>query len=458
MEAWQTKLNHQMENIGWGKFQYYVFAVCFTAWANDLMWMVGFGFILYIQADEWGLSTSDIGLYESIVFVGLLLGSYFWSYVADRYGRMRSFKRQIYILFIGALGMTCSISLGMIVPFAFFMGFAIGGELALGGTVYKEFIPASSSSTICILMIGFNVGNLIVALLCMMACAGDFGGLAGWRWMCIFMLVLEASWIVLRLKMPETPFFLASQGRMEECQEVLNQISMTNRGIPLEESLLDINPIPSKESPKVKKADDSKVLFFKLFQKNYLRPTLLFGLFGFMNDVPLVGVLFFMPEILAEVGSGGTTCFYSYMTSAIQQAACVPACYIAYKLLDTRMGRKWSIIIYTFTSGVFMFAFLLVQNFAGIVAVSSLCIAFNYMGWSGFYTMTPETYPTEIRSLGSGWIAIILKLASMVSPFITGTMIQSIGVTPVIILFAVLMCGAGMIGLLMKETRGTKTM
>jgi hypothetical protein len=30
MEDWQIKLNKQMETIGWGKYQHYVFAVCAT--------------------------------------------------------------------------------------------------------------------------------------------------------------------------------------------------------------------------------------------------------------------------------------------------------------------------------------------------------------------------------------------------------------------------------------------
>jgi hypothetical protein len=29
-EDWQIKLNKQLETIGWGKYQYYVFAVCAT--------------------------------------------------------------------------------------------------------------------------------------------------------------------------------------------------------------------------------------------------------------------------------------------------------------------------------------------------------------------------------------------------------------------------------------------
>jgi hypothetical protein len=64
--------------------------------------------------------------------------------------------------------------------------------------------------------------------------------------MFIVMLVLELGFIAIRLKLPETPFFLASKGRMEEAEAVLNQVrprqmSITNTGKPLEESILIVN-------------------------------------------------------------------------------------------------------------------------------------------------------------------------------------------------------------------------
>lgn len=188
------------------------------------MWLIALNFILYIQADEWGVDPSTKGMYVSIILVTFLLGPYFWSYIADRYGRMKSFKTEIYVVFVGAVGMTFSFNLGMLIGSAAIMGFGVAGEQALGGTVFKEFIPASKGRMMSILMISFNVGFLITASLAMIACDFQFAGLAGWRWLCIVLLVLELGFIAMRLQMRETPFFLASQGRYEEAQEVLNTV------------------------------------------------------------------------------------------------------------------------------------------------------------------------------------------------------------------------------------------
>jgi putative MFS transporter len=381
---------------------------------------------------------------------------------------MKAFKPQICILFIGALGMTVSTGLLTLVPFAFTMGFAIGGELAVSGTVFKEFIPASYSSRICFLMLGFNLGNLLTSGLAMIFCSSDFPLLAGWRWLCVILLIFEASFILLRLNIPETPFFLASQGRFEEVQAVLNrvscrQISFSNHGELLRENLPSYVDQSSERIMKMEGRGvvEERAMICQLFESPYLGATLCFGAvrhrqYSLLNNFPICGVLLFMTEILDEVVS--TSCVTSYMTSVIQQSACIPAAFIVQHAIDTRLGRKWSVIAFTAASGVFMFAFLLVQDFIGIVVVSSLCVACNNMGWAAFYTLTPETYPTEIRSTGSGWIALNLKVASMASPLATGAMLKYWGIGPAITLFALMMVTAGASGLGMKETKGSKTM
>jgi putative MFS transporter len=467
MEGWQNKLNNQMETISWGKFQYIAFIACFSvsarqAWINDMMWMIGLSVVLYVQSDEWGLDPVSFALYESLILGGLLLGAYFWSYIADRYGRMKSFKTQVCILFCGAVGVTFSFNLVMIVPFAFILGFAIGGELALASTVYKELIPASYSSTICILMTGFNLGNLIADALAMFACDMQYQGLAGWRWMFMVMLVLEAAFIAIRMKLPETPFFLASKGRMLEAAVVLNyvrprQICITNTGKPLEETILIL-----REDFAIVDEDpnhgDKESAFLKLFSLEYLRPTLAFAAFGFMNNIALIGIILFMPQILHKMGAEFQSCQVSYFASAIQQATSIPACLISWMLLDTALGRRWSIVIFTIASGVLMICFLFVHNLAQVrpiqmIVVSSLCIALNYMGWAGFYTMIPETYPAEIRGTGAGWVSINLLLSTLVCPIVTGAVISSAGLEPVVAFFAVLITASGLVGLALKETQ-----
>lgn len=101
---------------------------------------------------------------------------------------------------------------------------------------------------------------------------------------------------------------------------------------------------------------------------------------------------------------------------------------------------------------------LLFRNQAWVTVVSSLCITLNNMGWAAFYTLMPETFPTEIRGIGVGWASLNLKLASILSPFITGVMLQYFGVTSVVVLYSLLMMLAGSVGFAMKETKGSKTL
>jgi putative MFS transporter len=444
--------------------------------ANDTIWLIALNFILYAQASEWDVDSSSKGLYESIIFVSMLIGSYFWSYIADHYGRLKPFKTQILVLFVGAVGMTFSFNIGMFVVFAFVTEFTIGGELIVGGAYYKEFIPASKSSSISILTLALNVGLLLSALLAMAACDFELAGLEGWRWMCIVLLILEVGFILLRLQVRETPFFLASRGRFEEADEVLNavsprQISITNTGFPMKESLVASTESFMRDDPQTsregKPKTSNKNQFLNLFKGDLLRPTLVFGAvrttqYCFLGNIPILGMTLFMPEIIAHVDPSAQSCFMSFLIYSIQQCAGIPANVIVYRLLDTWLGRRWSLVIFTSLAGVFMFSFLLVSDLAGVfhsqfIVVSSLCIAVCYMAGAAFGTMLSETYPTEIRSTGASWMLMCLKIGSVVCPFITGNIIASYGVSTVIILYASLMTACGMIGLATRETRGRKT-
>mmetsp|Transcript_26156 Transcript_26156/g.46531 ORF Transcript_26156/g.46531 Transcript_26156/m.46531 type:complete len:167 (+) Transcript_26156:877-1377(+) len=164
----------------------------------------------------------------------------------------------------------------------------------------------------------------------------------------------------------------------------------------------------------------------------------------------------FMPQIMDGLAS--ESCFESYLLSTIQQLTCFPGAFVIHRLLERGLGRKLSVIIFTVASGATMLCIPIFSNIQWVTVLSSLCICFNYMGWSGLYTIISDTYPTEIRSIGSGWVAFNLKTASILSPYITGMMLQTLGVTSAILLFAAMLLLAGATGCVMKETRGSKTL
>ena len=76
------------------------------------------------------------------------------------------------------------------------------------------------------------------------------------------------------------------------------------------------------------------------------------------------------------------------------------------------------------------------------------------MGYSAVYTITPESYHTEVRNLGVGAAGICARIAAVICPVFTGWLLeQSGGFEIALIIFAALFAATAASVLPLKETR-----
>ena len=76
------------------------------------------------------------------------------------------------------------------------------------------------------------------------------------------------------------------------------------------------------------------------------------------------------------------------------------------------------------------------------------------LGYSALYTITPESYITEIRNIGTGFANICARIAAICCPIVTGIILeQEYGFEIAVLLYAGLFMICGAVGFLLKETR-----
>lgn len=78
-------------------------------------------------------------------------------------------------------------------------------------------------------------------------------------------------------------------------------------------------------------------------------------------------------------------------------------------------------------------------------------------GWSGLFTINAEIYETEVRSTGVGWGNAAAKLGGLVSPALTGVIVDSVGGEVVVMILV--MAWFAIVGIsvvFVKETRVVK--
>ena len=76
------------------------------------------------------------------------------------------------------------------------------------------------------------------------------------------------------------------------------------------------------------------------------------------------------------------------------------------------------------------------------------------LGYSALYTITYESFPTEIRNIGNGFVSISGRIAGVCCPIATGVILQQKnGFELAVFLYGLLFLICGGIGFLLKETR-----
>ena len=106
------------------------------------------GYALPGIAKEFKLGPETIGLIASAGMFGMATGSFFWGWIADKWGRRMAFSATILIfsLFTGLLA--AAYSVGFIIGIRFIAGTGLGGAVPVDSSLIAEFSrPASAAGS-----------------------------------------------------------------------------------------------------------------------------------------------------------------------------------------------------------------------------------------------------------------------------------------------------------------------
>lgn len=178
-------------------------------------------------------SISQGSLFLSGGFLGLFLGSLLAGYIGDFYGRKKSY--QFNLLLFGAFTLLSAFAPNIItlIIFRFIAAIGLGAEIVTGYAVVNEFAPIKrrghwSGMTAIVANTGAPIALLIATF-----AIPQFG----WRAMFIIMGSLALLLYLLRRHFPESPRWLLSQGRQDEANDIIKQL--TERGLYDEDEFND---------------------------------------------------------------------------------------------------------------------------------------------------------------------------------------------------------------------------
>lgn len=489
-----------IELTEYGKFHYFLLAVCGFVSTSEEMDVISMSFILPSAQCDLKLDTQAKGWLNSIIFIGMMAGAYAWGSVADALGRR---KVLIAISFMNALCIVASSfsqSYELFMFFRFLNGAALGGSGPVIWSYFAEFQPKSKRGSMLSFMAAFwTLGNLFVAGLAWLIIPHDIGITSAaftynsWR---IFLLICAApSFIVagLLLLLPESPKYLLSCGRYQEALDIFRGIYAINTGRPrdsytVKELILDDFQEPEPIKAEIEEKSKCKMMLGdildnsrQLFVSPILRFTVISIIINFTFHIGYYGLMMWFPELFNRFdefhrdhpGQQTSICEVTdyvvqkgshhvenvcndkigasvFMESLITVASAIPANIIAVLGMD-RLGRKFFLVFSTLSSGLCSIGLYFVYNKIHNLIVSAFFSGVISCGNAALDCLITEVFPTHLRATGIAISMVAARLGGIIGNIVIAQLLDMYCPAPTFIV-ACLLIGGGLLCLFLPNT------
>lgn len=127
-------INKAITDIGMGRYQWSLFALCGFGWLADNMWLQGVALTLPSLSAEFGVSDTHVRYTTCALFIGLCLGASFWGIASDVIGRRLAFNMTLFLAGVFGLGVGGGSSWIGVCGLYAALGVGVGGNVSLGRT------------------------------------------------------------------------------------------------------------------------------------------------------------------------------------------------------------------------------------------------------------------------------------------------------------------------------------
>jgi len=432
MEARPISLQSAIDDLGFGPFQRRLLLVCGVTWAADAAEIFLIAFALPGIRKDFGLSTFGSAWVVTAGFLGMLVGAWFWGTISDRIGRRRGFTMTIGIFAVFGLLSAFAPNAVWLGVLRFATGFGLGGAVPLDFSLFAEYLPTRNRGRWLVMLEAFwGVGTVVAAGL-----AWILVPTVGWRWLLATSALAGLLVFWVRLRVPESPRYLATAGRMDEAREVLATVAKANG------KELDVQRVtapPTEAAPGVG----------ALWTPRMRKTTLMLWLTWFFIALGYYGLFSWLPAIFADRGFSQVRT-YGY-TFALAVAS-IPG-YLSAAWLVEVWGRRRTLVTYGFASALFTYLYAVTNSPSTILAAGCLMSFFTLGAWAALYAYTPELAPTTMRTTSMGWASGMARIAGSVAPLLGGLLIPVSLVAALSLYAASFALAALSVALLGPETR-----
>ena len=395
-------------------------------------------------AKQWGLSSSETGLVNSITLISAFVGAFIFGRIADVLGRKKVYGLEAALMVGGAVASAFAPDLVFLLIFRFILGIGVGGDYPMSAVLMSEFSNRN------------NRGKLVGLVFSMQALGTVAGYIAGltllgagvpngitWRLLLGLGALPAAAVIMLRRRMPESPRYLARvEGRQADAAAAVRNFSDGA-----------LRPDSPRDGRGVRLS-----LWAFLSNRRYL--TILLGTAGswFLFDYAYYGNSVSAPLIVSSVLGASASQDLVHVLALqliVFTVAAVPGYFLAAYTMDRIGHRRLQLIGFPLMG----LAFLLIGVIPGITAaIGPFLILF---GMSYFFAefgpntttfvLPGEVFPTSARTTGHGLSAGFAKVGAFIGVYVFPIIKAHLGVNGALRLSALFALIGTLLTLLIPE-------
>lgn len=351
-------------------------------------------------ASEWGIDRAALGVVLSMELIGMSVGPMVLGNLADRIGRRPNILICLVMMTIGMLLSVSARNVAELSAWRFLTGLGIGGVMASTGAIAAEFSSIRRKNLSVILMSGGYPFGVIVG-----------GSVASWllaafEWRSVFVLggVATAAFIPLTwLLLPESIEYLLRR----RPENALRRINDTLRRMG--HAALDAMPAapPGAVRPGLR----------ALFTGGMARTTLVLTVAYLAHIMTFYFIIKWIPKIVVDMGyspalAGGVLVWAN--VGGVSGSVLIG-------LLSLRYTVKALVLAALLAGAVLVALFGQGQgDLAGLSAVAGAAGFFTNAAVAGLYALFAQSFPTELRAGGTGFVIGIGHGGSVLGPIVAG--------------------------------------
>lgn len=401
-------LRQLIDNTRMSGYQWLIIAVAAFVNALDGYDLVAMAFSANAVTKEFDLSGSILGWLLASALIGVGVGAVALAPLADRFGRKRLIVISLLITLAGLIATGFSSSVPELFVYRVITGIGVGGVLACVTVLTSEFSNLRFRGlAMAIYAAGYGLGASLCGTI-----ASTFIPDHGWRIVFFAGAVLTTvALLAVLFFIPETPETLAARGDDAALQRLARRMGKVPTGADEQQRVTVAVPSAAERG----RARD-------LMGPELLRNTLLLWLgfalvnfgFNFANQ--------WTPKLLTEAGLSEQLSTLGGIMLAL--GGTVGS--VLFGVLTTRLSTRTTLVIFSLTAGWVLVAFILSTNFPVLMLALGVAVGMLLNGCvTGMYTITPQSYPFQLRSTGVGIALGVGRIGAIMGPLVVGYLVDS---------------------------------